>query len=101
MEQAIWVPDYERKSNYGWLALNNDKLFSFVSYQAHCNTDMKIVLLYPPPQKKKKKKMCNEYDNFVFDRNINPKNFVDCKYDIGQIKNLSTCNKKYISPFST
>ena len=54
-----------------------------------------------PPLKKKKKKMCNEYDNFVFDRNINPKNFVDCKYDIGQIKNLSTCNKKYISPFST
>ena len=52
----MWVPDYERKSNYGWLALNNDKLFSFVSYQAHCNTDMKIVLLYPPPQKKKKKK---------------------------------------------
>ena len=50
------MPDYERKSNYGWLALNNDKLFSFVSYQAHCNTDMKIVLLYPPPQKKKKKK---------------------------------------------
>ena len=54
-----------------------------------------------PPLKKKKKKMCNEYDNFVFDRNINPKNFVDCKYDIGQIKNLSTCNKKYSSPFST
>ena len=52
------------------------------------------------PPLKKKKKMCNEYDNFVFDRNINPKNFVDCKY-IGQIKNLSTCNKKYISPFST
>ena len=45
--------------------------------------------------------MCNEYDNFVFDRNINPKNFVESKYDIGQIKNLSTCNKKYISPFST
>ena len=76
LEQAIWVPDYERKSNYGWLALNDDKLFSFVSYQAHCNTDMKIVLLYPPPtqkkkktkkKKKKKKKMCNEYDNFVFD----------------------------------
>ena len=56
LEQAIWVPDYERKSNYGWLALNNDKLFSFVSYQAHCNTDMKIVLLYPPLKKKKKKK---------------------------------------------
>ena len=56
LEQAIWVPDYERKSNYGWLALNNDKLFTFVCYQAHCNTDMKIVLLYPLPQKKKKKK---------------------------------------------
>ena len=61
----------------------------------------KLSRFIPPPQKKKKKKMCNEYDNFVFDRNINPKNFVDCKYDIGQIKNLSTCNKKYISPFST
>ena len=60
----------------------------------------KLSCFIPPPQKKKKKKMCNEYDNFVFDRNINPKNFVDCKY-IGQIKNLSTCNKKYISPFST
>ena len=59
----------------------------------------KLSCFIPPPQKKKKK-MCNEYDNFVFDRNINPKNFVDCKY-IGQIKNLSTCNKKYISPFST
>ena len=62
----------------------------------------KLSCFIPPPKKKKKKKkMCNEYDNFVFDRNINPKNFVDCKYDIGQIKNLSTCNKKYISPFST
>ena len=64
-----------------------------------------FYLFIPPQQKKKKKKkkkkMCNEYDNFVFDWNINPKNFVDCKYDIGQIKNLSTCNKKYISPFST